>query len=355
MDTALLSFFNHYLSKKILRAVLKGCLLFGSWVFLLACNRRPHTVSFYYWRTHFFLETSEKQALADNDARELYTRYFDIDFSPADTAPMPVAIIRFDSLPAPVSIIPVIYIKNRVFEKIDALAAITLANKVNLLINDINRSAQLVTSQVQFDCDWTETTRNNYFTFLQQYKIISKQTISATIRLHQVKYRVRTGVPPVDYGSLMYYNMGTIGTGDENSIYDKSIAEKYNAYIESYPLALDIALPIFAWGLQLRDGKVIKLLNKMNFLHFDNDSNFTATAAGRYQVRNACFHGGYYFKQYDEIKSEHVPAEDLNGIIKQVNKYSNHKIRNIVFYDMDKENIILYDKNVFRKMVDRID
>ena len=333
----------------------KNCLLLGMVLSIMACNHRPKSMSFYYWRTTFALDSAERRTLAVNNVHELYTRYFDIDFSATDLAPTPLAIISFDSSTIPATVIPVIYIKNRVFEKISVAAAGALSEKVYDLITSINRSAHITTSQVQFDCDWTETTRNNYFTFLQQYRAVSKQTLSATIRLHQVKYAERTGIPPVDYGSLMYYNMGNIDADDRNSIYDKKIAEKYNSSIQTYPLPLNIALPIFAWGLQVREGKVVKLLNKMSFLRFENDSNLIAITASRYYVKNACFHGGYYFKQGDEVKTEHVTAEELAGIIRQVNRYSNHNIRQIIFYDLDKENLALYDKNVFQQILDRLD
>jgi hypothetical protein len=248
----------------------------------------------------------------------------------------------------------VVYIKNRVFERLNKTGSSLLAANVYKLVSAISTAKKITTREIQFDCDWTDGTRAAYFDFLQQYHGLSKQIITATIRLHQVKYRLRTGVPPVDYGVLMFYNMGDIAAGTANSIYDKSIAAKYIPALEHYPMPLDIALPIFAWGLQVREGRVIKLLNKMNFLHFENDSNFTVLPQKRFAVKYACFHGGYYFKENDLVKTEHVTEEDLLQMADQINQHTNHRIRNLIFYDLDKENLALYEKNIFCKILDRI-
>jgi hypothetical protein len=218
------------------------------------------------------------------------------------------------------------------------------------LVSAISHSQSIAPREIQFDCDWTERTRDKYFSFLQQYAAISNQTVSATIRLHQVKYKERTGVPPVQYGVLMYYNIGPINGGDNNSIYEKSVAERYNTYIKSYPLPLDVALPIFSWGITIRDGKAAALLNKIDAADFKNDSNFVATNSNHFQVKHACFKNGYYFKEGDDIKMEHVPEADLLDITRQVNQYSNHRIGKIIFYDLDSTNLNQYEKAIFEKV-----
>ena len=92
---------------------------------------------------------------------------------------------------------------------------------------------------------------------LEAFKKEYRYQLSATIRLHQVKYREETGVPPVDYGVLMYYNMGHISAMGANSIYDRSTALRYLGKLREYPLPLDIALPMFAWGVHSADGQVL--------------------------------------------------------------------------------------------------
>ncbi|MEP6749105.1 MAG: hypothetical protein ABJB86_15335 [Bacteroidota bacterium] len=312
-------------------------------------------MSFYYWKTNFHLDSIEKETITNNSVNVIYIRYFDVDFLPGDSIPTAIMPVSFDTNALMTGVVPVVYVKNRTLERLDSTGLKRLSEKAYSLVTGINQRGNVHPAEIQFDCDWTETTKDKYFLFLKQYKLLSNQIISATIRLHQIKYPGITGIPPVDYGVLMYYNMGDINSGTTSSIYDKAIATKYAPSIKTYPLTLDIALPIFSWSLQVRDGRVVKLLNKMNFQHFENDSNFISAGKDRYTVKHACFHGGYYFKENDTIKTEHVTEADLMDIVMQVNRYSNNRIRNLIFYDLDKENLVLYDKNIFRKILDHTD
>jgi hypothetical protein len=68
-----------------------------------------------------------------------------------------------------------------------------------------------------------------------------------------VKYRERTGVPPVDRGMLMFYNMGRFSADPEaRAIFDLESARRYLARISSYPLPLDLALPMWSWTVAPR-------------------------------------------------------------------------------------------------------
>lgn len=111
-------------------------------------------------------------------------------------------------------------------------------------------------------------------------------------------------------------------------------------------------MPIFSWGLKISNGKVVQLLNKINFSHFKNDSNFISTKNNRFLVKHACFKGGYYFRENDEVKIEHISAQDLLEITEQINHHSGSKTRNLIFYDLDSTNLIHYEKNIFKEILD---
>lgn len=324
-------------------------------VLTAGCRHQNKPLSFYYWKTQFTLNDYERSVLKEHDVKSLYVRYFDVDINPGDGQPIPVSPIKPDSSIKSYRVIPVIFLRNRTFEHLAPDSITNLAINVVALVNLINMSQGIRTEQIQFDCDWTERTRDKFFQFIKEYRIQSNQIISATIRLHQVKYKEITGIPPVDYGVLMYYNMGAISGDNNNSIYERSIADKYNSYIKSYPLPLDVALPVFSWGLAIRDGKVVELLNKINFPQFENDSNFIKINSARYQVKHACFKSGYYFKENDQIKKEHVPATDLVDITNQINKYTNHKIGKLIFYDLDSTNLVQYETDVLEKALNNLD
>jgi hypothetical protein len=326
---------------------------------IASCRHQSKPVSFYYWKTKFSLNGFEKSILKEQAVKKLYVRYFDVDLKPGETQPVPVSPIQLDTSIHAYQVVPVIFIKNRTFEQLAAAAVPALAKNVFALVTQINQSQNLTTREIQFDCDWTERTRDPFFQFIRAYRALADQTISATIRLHQVKYKERTGIPPVDYGVLMYYNMGAITGDNNNSIYERAVANRYNSSIKSYPLPLDVALPVFSWGLTIRDGKVVELLNKIDFTQFENDSNFIPRGRGinknRYLVKHACFKAGYYFREKDEIKQEHVSAHDLLDITTQINHHTNNRIGKLIFYDLDSTNLVQYEKDIFEKVRNNTD
>jgi hypothetical protein len=320
---------------------------------LYSCkSKQDAAISFYYWKTNFALRPAESESLHYNNVNTLYLRYFDVDLPQGQIEPGPVSPVVFNDSIIRHQIIPVVYIKNRVFEKADSNSLALLAKNVFALIGQIDQSKAIQHSEIQFDCDWTERTKAAYFSFLQLFRSISKQKLSATIRLHQVKYLKRTGLPPVDRGVLMYYNMGEINAGDNNSVYDPAIASRYTASLGSYPLPLDVALPIFAWAQQLRSGKVVGLLNKLNAHHFADDSNFVRISSNRLQVKHACFKAGYYFIENDQVKLESVTEAELIDMAVDINKYLRKAPRNIIFYDLDSINLSRYDKGIYKKVLD---
>ncbi len=306
-------------------------------------------MSFYYWRTAFGLDSTETNALEKNAVHTLYIRYFDVDWPDTSSAPAPVTPVHFATLPSGFTIIPVIFLRNRVFGKLDSSTLPAFASKILALVRHINASVHQEPAEIQFDCDWTERTKENYFRFLQQYHSLSGSILSATIRLHQVKFADRTGVPPVDHGVLMFYNMGNIDAGTGNSIYDRSIAHRYTPSLRTYPLTLDLALPIFSWGLQVRDGKVIGLLDKMNSTLFEKDTNFSRQTPQYYTASHACFKNGYYFRDGDAVKLESTSAADLLEMVGEVNLHSNHRIRNLIFFDLDRQTFCDMTKAFLRK------
>jgi hypothetical protein len=119
---------------------------------------------------------------------------------------------------------------------------------------------------VQLDCDWTISTRVVYFHFLAALRARLPQgvALSATLRLHQYRYPDRTGIPPVDRVMLMFYNMGQLDDPDEpNSILNLAAAQPYLDGAPPYPVPLDVALPVFRWGVLYRDGRMTKLIHDL--------------------------------------------------------------------------------------------
>lgn len=272
--------------------------------------------------------------------------------------PVPQAIVRFRDAERIAQIVPVVFIKNKIFLELDSNRIDTLAEHTFSLLEQINQSQHISAKVLQIDCDWTQKSSENYFHFLRllRQKLGAKSRsfpaakLSATIRLHQIKYAGLQGVPPVDKGVLMFYNMGKINGSQVNSVYDRKISQSYLSALNKYPLPLDFALPVFAWGIHLRKGQVIELLNKMDSRDFANRNEFEASGKSRFIAKQSLFKNGFYFKAGDEIKVEQIDAQDFESMAEDLTEHYDRPVERIIFYDLDSINISRYEKDIFKKV-----
>ncbi|ANH80116.1 hypothetical protein A8C56_03160 [Niabella ginsenosidivorans] len=226
-------------------------------MFLVACKsaiRRPKEPwrCLYYWKTIFAPSASEKQKADSLGVHTLYIKLFDVVWNPANGLPEPAAklLVRDSAWLQTKSTIPVVFITNESLQHLDSAQTDQLAGNIYGLVNKIAGQHHFAAYQeLQIDCDWTKSTKATYFRLLQKIKALHPDKIlSATIRLHQVKYRQSAGVPPVDKGLLMCYNMGDLQAPDvTNSIIDLPVFRQYIDHLAQYPLHLDAGLPLFSW------------------------------------------------------------------------------------------------------------
>ena len=307
---------------------------------LFSCQERKPipAVSFYFWKTEFKLSKNEEAVLKDNQVTRLYIRYFDVGLK--ESLPIPIATINFIDKPK-VLVTPVVYIKNRVLlEKIDIRK---LARDIITLVNNISDVNKIIYDEIQLDCDWTLNTRSSYFKLINYCKEYSKKEITSTIRLHQIKYSAKTGIPDVKKGVLMYYNMGKIAADSLNSIYERSIALRYIQSLNTYPLVLNVALPIYNWGVHIRDKKVIGLLNKCNIKQFLSDTNFTNLYPNLISAKRNILKAGYFFKKGDDIKFEAINKIDIEEMVNDLSNHMNIPPKEIIFFDLDDHNLDEYN------------
>lgn len=325
------------------------CALF---LLLTACQQERPTISFYYWKIVFKLSPLEKKTLKENQVKKLYIRYFDIDLDVNSQKPFPQSPIHFEENSKNFTIVPVVYIKNKVLLNKE-LNVLDLAQKTNDFIRQINAKNQISCQEIQIDCDWTLASRDNYLEFINGFKKISGKQLSATIRLHQIKYFNKTKIPNVDKGILMYYNMGKIAPDSLNSIYDRNIAIGYLTSLKKYPLSINMALPIYSWAVHIRDGKVIGLKNKIDVVSFKNDANFILTNQKELKVKTSNYKKGTFYKKDDLLKLEGITENDLLEMADDLEENAAAMPAEIIFYDLDEFNIKKYDTTIFEKAANR--
>jgi len=298
----------------------------------LCCNQSSKKAgrnierSFYFWRSVFHLSEPEKKALTEFHIKTLYTKFFDVDWDPTTGQPLPVAQVRFQDSAFlkqdSIQIIPVVFITNSCIKNIDSSQAKQLAVKITDLVNGISKANGLTFHELQIDCDWTSSTKENYFKLLETIKsqiVNRKSQISCTIRLHQIKYSNKTGIPPVDRGLLMAYNMGDLkDPSAKNSILETSELKKYIGDLSSYPLPLDVALPLFEWKVLFRQNVYTGLLENFPDSFFNNASIKKTT--NRFEVLRDTILNGYEFKKGDIIRKEESSYEEILSAAKLISE-----------------------------------
>lgn len=318
---------------------------------MLSCtkNEKP-VISFYYWKTIFKFSKIEKEVLEENNVSKLYVRYFDIGLHPESKFPIPISPIRFEINPSGYTIVPVIFIQNKVMLEKN-LDVDDLAQKTFDFIEQINSKNKITSQEIQIDCDWSLESKENYLKFIKAFKKLSKKKLSATIRLHQVKYFKKTKIPSVDSGVLMYYNMGSIAPDSLNSIYDQKVAERYLKSLKKYPLHLDFAFPIYSWGVHIRNNKVIGLRSKMNRKELQEDLNFEKTSPIFFRAKKSNYKNGVFYEENDLLKIEEITKDDLKEMAEDLQENLIEKPNEIIFYDLDEFNLNNYEKNTFKQII----
>ncbi|MCX5740915.1 MAG: hypothetical protein NT062_00280 [Proteobacteria bacterium] len=308
----------------------------------------PATRAFYHWRTTLALSTTEQRALHDVGVTRLYVKVFDVAWQ--DDAPIVVGELAAGSTaPAGVEVVPVVFLRAEVFAHgpRHELAAATWAR-----VERIAQRLAITPAELQLDCDWTDGTRDEFFAFVTDLRarVPRGLTLSATIRLHQIKYRERTGVPPVDRGMLMFYNMGKFSAASgDRAIFDEAIARQYVARIDDYPLPLDLALPIWSWTVHLRDDRVeglmqstpVETLEAQDFLQ-----RREASTPGRFLVTRTTFLAGELLREGDELKVESIGPADALAAAKLVAPHlpRTTKARTISLFDLSDKNLRRHDR-----------
>jgi len=272
-------------------------------------NPTPH---FYYWKQTYNIASIEQPK---------YIKVLDIAYSHK----LEIHKTKFRTIPSQ-KIVPVIYIDNPVFQK---NRTTDLSTQLNSLLNIMAKNT-FQFDEVQIDCDWNESTKKDYFNFLKTFKSLSGKTISTTIRLHQVKYHKRTGVPPVDKGVLMYYNMANFKDLEtKNYILDLELAKKYHYNFDSYPLPLDLALPLYAQATIIRFESVVGIIEGVRKKNLNE--HFNALKNNHYEVTKTHYLKKRLLYEGDTIRVDEVKIEDLQEAIKNLRTVMKQP-EEIIFY-----------------------
>jgi hypothetical protein len=303
--------------------------------------------AFYFWRTRLDLSPSEREALARLHVTRLLVRFFDVAWSAEAATPRPVAVVALapGAVPAGVEVVPVVFLRAEVFERIAAPELPALAERVARQVRAVADAAGLPIRELQLDCDWTERSRESYFGFLAALRHLAEPSglaLSATIRLHQVKYRERTGVPPVERGMLMFYNVARLEAGAEApSIFDRAAAARYTARIHEYPLPLDVALPVWAWAVHERGHEVVGLLQNVDAAALISTGWLRGTGPNRFVASRTAFLHGELVREGDTLRVESAGREEARAAADLVAESlrAGRRTATVALFDLSERNL----------------
>jgi hypothetical protein len=307
-------------------------------------NPRQIEPSFYYWKSVLQLTNFELQKMDSLKVKTIYLKFFDVEWNKATGKPLPVAKLQTASYPqGPVgklqggfTIIPTVFITNECIQKVDSSQVKQLAHNIYSLILEIKQSNGFDSiPEIQIDCDWTEATKDKYFLLLKNFKLRSPNSkLSSTIRLHQIKYLSKTGVPPVDRGLLMCYNMGNLkDPATKNSILETEELKKYIGNLSTYPLPLDVAFPLFNWKVLYRNKFYLGLIQGLPDKSF-SDHCFTKKG-NLYQVIKDTLLMGYELRKGDMIRDEQSHINEVLAAAVEIARHLKNTPLRVSLYHLD--------------------
>ena len=275
----------------------------------------------YYWNTTFRIDSVKERFIGEHRIERLYVRYFDVVMT--DGKPLPNATILFDSaVSCKQEIVPTVFIHNECMrERHEGLAEKLLGRLLQM--NETHQIGKV--NEIQIDCDWTQTTRQNFFAFLGELHAMTKDkgiTLSATIRLHQLSQPV----PPVDCGVLMVYNTGDATKIDvEKPILDINDVTPYLKHLKSYDLKMVSAYPIYKWDIVFRNGKFVDIMHE---------------------------EGEVPMLETDTIVTREPALHDILECKKAVGKSKPDCLNEIILFDLNNYNINRYKPTDYEEIFD---
>lgn len=334
--------------------------------FLLRWYREEfHLRSFYYWKSDLTTFDARAGEMAkDLHVNHLYLRMMDLGWNEYHSQITPVSTLDLGKLrrqaalqqraqlPFDGTITPVVFLDNRALERADKAGIEQLATNLLAKVEQMQQTLLALgtdpktrqapafefTNRLQLDCDWSPTTRDRYFLLLRELKQRAPLTeISCTIRMAPLRHSAEFGIPPVSRGMLMCYNVGSIKDPEEpNSILNVPKATGYLRSARNYPLTLDAALPLFAWGVQFRNHEFQTVLNPFSAEHLADTALFTPLTDAQFQVRKDTVLGEYLLREGDRVRWESIKPAQIEEMLTALGTVLNRRPESVTFYHWDE-------------------
>lgn len=307
--------------------------------------------SFYWWQAGN-LNNYESHFFEEAQAEKLYVKVFEIMNDELEgNIPVTKSYMKMpSSFLKNTEIVPCIFVENDVISKTTDDQLATLAENTVFLVNKFlneklkkNLSDKVNCDELQIDCDWLESSKDQYFKFLKEIKKHWDKSLSCTLRLYPYKFNEKMGVPPVDRAMLLCYNLlDPRSNNDKNSILDLQELEKYVITDKKYPLPLDVGLPAYSSCYVFSNGQFDEvkhgLSSDLESICLPSEDNLW------YTVKSDTSLNYSYYKKGNRLKIERVSEEVLlkaTEIIVENVEFGNDMT--VALYHLDEQELINYN------------
>jgi hypothetical protein len=166
--------------------------------------------------------------------------------------------------------------------------------------------------EIQFNCDWTDSSRETYFSLINYLKILPmildrKLTLSAAVYYDQCKQPDRLGIPPVNRVMLMCFN------SPEQDVARNTVRTFKNdiAGLSNYPLPMDVAFALPGDKFVYRKDKLSSILQNIQNVK-KPDSSIAGQGYNEYPVIKDTLLNGSVLKKDDRI---YMPPGNIQEIL----------------------------------------
>ena len=110
--------------------------------------------------------------------------------------------------------------------------------------------------------------------------------------------------------------------------------------IEEYPIKMDIALPLYSWGIVSNHVGKKKLINALTINDLSQNKNFKKISETEFEVLEDDFYFGVYLSKRFKIKIEEISQNQLDEVKHFLDKKLDHY--NIIYYHLDSKFVDKY-------------
>lgn len=323
---------------------LKIILIFVLLFVVLSCNKKPNVSRGFYAWENAKNEWSdfERESIKKLKIDKIYVKLFEVGKENGAIIPLAKTQFNFRNENLQVEYIPVIFIRNEAIrnassDELNELAGNILSLTMKKYQERIADTTQI--QQIQIDCDWTESTKEQYMRLLNFLKQKTTLEISITLRLYPYKFPDKMGNPPVDRALLMCYNLLSVHEHQQqNSILDLQELTKYLKGAKKYPLPLDIGLPIYRAMHVYQNNQFVYSLHQQ--LCDSLQPHLTHQNGLWYTVNEDVSIGSFFLRRGDKVKYEKLNKKEIDKAIEVIQKYVPLKRDfTVSFYQLNESDI----------------